>query len=306
MGPVCIVTGAGRGIGRAAALALAAAGHPVVVDDTGVGLDGSGPDRAPAQETAALIARAGGTAMATAVDARTRVAAEALVAEAGDWAGLAPTVLVHAAGTLRDAMVHRASDDDWAEVTGSHLGVAVELSRAMCGGMRAEGFGRIVYVGGAAGLVGSVGQASYDVAKAALFGLTRAMALELARYDDAVNYLVPFAFTRMTESIPPVTDQLRRYLAWAPEARPEDVGAVIAWLCSREVGISGQVLGVRGGELALWSQPRPVVVEATAPRWDAAALARALPRLEPHLTPLESEFDIFCTPPMAVPTGPTP
>jgi len=296
-----IVTGGGRGIGRAAALALAGDGHLVCVNDTGVRVDGRRPDRVPAEAVAEEIRAAGGQAFAVDGDARTRTGAEALVAMVEAWAGEAPSVLVHAAGTLRDAMVHKASDEDWSEVLGSHLAVAVELTRAMAGSLRREGYGRIVYVGGAAGLVGTVGQAAYAVAKAGLFGLTRAVALEMAGRDVCVNYVAPFAFTRMTESIPPVTEQLRDYLRSAPAARPEDVAPLVAWLCSPAAsGVSGQVFGARGAEMTLWSQPRPVVRLVEKVGWSAEALAGARSRLDPHLVPLESEFDLFGGPPVAV------
>jgi NAD(P)-dependent dehydrogenase (short-subunit alcohol dehydrogenase family) len=299
---VCVVTGAGRGIGRAVALALAEEGHSVCVNDTGVGLDGSGPSDGPAREVAAEIRDGGGSAMAASVDARTSPAARELVAGVEAWSGRTPTVLVHAAGTLRDAMAHKATDEDWAEVMASHLHVAVELTRAMAPGLRRERRGRIVYVGGAAGLVGSVGQAAYDVAKAGLFGLTRAIALEMAGRDVCVNYLAPFAFTRMTESIPPVTEQLRAYREFAPLARAGDVARVVVWLCSAAAaGISGQVFGVRGAEVALWSQPRPVVKAVSERGWDVSRLEEeARPRFEEHLTPLESEFDLFGEPPAVV------
>ena len=295
-----IVTGGGRGIGRAVALALAGAGHAVCVNDTGVALDGSAPDPAPAAAVAADIVAAGGRALAVAVDARTPAGALAVVAQAEQWIGRPPSVLVHAAGTLRDAMVHQASDDDWAEVLGSHLAVGVELTRAMAGALRRSGYGRIVYVGGAAGLVGNAGQAAYGVAKAGLFGLMRAVALELAGRDVCVNYLAPFAYTRMTESIPPATERLRAYLESAPAATPEDVAPVVAWLCSpAAAGFTGQVVGARGAEMAVWSQPRPAVTIVNSKGWEAGDVNDVLPELEPHLVPLESEFDLFGGPPVA-------
>lgn len=296
-----IVTGGGRGIGRAVALALGAAGHAVCVNDTGVALDGGGPGPGPAGEVAARIRASGGKALASATDARTSAGARSLVDAVEDWSGTGPAVLVHAAGTLRDGMVHKASDEDWAEVLGSHLAVAVELTRAMASGLRRRGYGRIVYLGGAAGLVGSAGQAAYAVAKAGLFGLTRAVALEMAGRDVGVNYVAPFAFTRMTESIPPVTDALRAYLHSAPAARPEDVAPLIAWLASpASAGVTGQVFGARGAQMALWSQPRPIVQLVEPSGWSAEALERARPSIEAHLTPLESEFDLFGGPPAAV------
>lgn len=301
-GPVAVVTGGGRGIGRAAALALARAGHPVCVNDTGAALDGRHPDPSPARAVAEEIRAAGGAAMASTADARAADTARALVADVERWAGRAPTVLVHAAGTLRDGMVHKSTDDDWAEVLGSHLGVAVQLTRAMAPAIRSRRYGRIVYVAGAAGLVGNAGQASYCVAKAGLFGLTRALALEMAGRDVRVNYLVPFAFTRMTESIPPVTEQLRAYLEWAPRSTPGDVAGVIAWLCSDAgAAVTGQVVGVRATEVTVWSQPRPAaVVVVGAAGWDPTRLVQdAEPRLAAHLTPLESEFDLFSAGPPA-------
>lgn len=282
------------------ARALAAAGHPVCVNDTGVAVDGTAPDPWPADAVVTEIGDAAGAAMASYADARSEAVARAVVEEVTAWAGEPPTILVHAAGTLRDGMVHKAASEDWAEVIGSHLGVAVELTRAMAGGMRA-GYGRIVYVGGAAGLVGSVGQAAYAVAKAGLFGLTRAVALEMARHDVSVNYVAPFAFTRMTETIPPANDQLRAYLEAAPLARPADVAPLIAWLCSPAAkGISGQVFGARGAEVALWSQPRPVARLVAEGGWDGGALDAARAALVEHLVPLESEFDLFGGPPVPV------
>jgi NAD(P)-dependent dehydrogenase (short-subunit alcohol dehydrogenase family) len=296
-----IVTGGGRGIGRAVALALAEQGHPVCVNDTGVDVDGRHADPGPAEAVAAEIRAAGGRALAAATDARTRRAAQDLVEAVEAWAGRPPCILVHAAGTLRDAMVHKASDEDWAEVLGSHLGVAVELTRAMAAALRRDRYGRIVYFGGAAGLVGSVGQAAYAVAKAGLFGLTRAVALEMAGRDVCVNYVAPLAFTRMTESIPAATDQLRAYLQDAPQARPEDVAPLVAWLCSESAaGISGQVFGARGAEVTLWSQPRPAVRLVEPQGWNVGSLAAVGGRLDAHLVPLESEFDLFGGPPVAV------
>lgn len=301
-GRPAIVSGGGRGIGRAAALALGAAGHPVCVNDTGVAVDGRGVDPAPAQAVVEEITAEGGRAMASATDARASDAARQLVAEVEAWSDLPAAVFVHAAGTLRDAMVHRATDEDWAEIIGSHLSVAIELTRASVSSMRTNRFGRIVYLGGAAGLVGSVGQAGYAVAKAGLFGLTRAVALEMAKLDACVNYLVPFAFTRMTETIPPITEPLERYLRTAPLARPEDLGGLIVWLCSdAAAGISGQILGARGAEVTAWSQPRPLTSTIDTAGWCAASLtSRFRPVVEDHLVPLESEFDLFATPPVAV------
>lgn len=295
---IALVTGGGRGIGRAVALRLAAGGCQVCVNDPGTTLDGFNPDTTPANEVAAEIRDHGGVAMSSGRDARDPDTARSILQEIQEWAGFAPNILVHAAGSLRDGMIHKASDEDWAEVLGSHLSVAVEFTRAMAPGLRADGYGRVVYVGGAAGLLGSVGQAAYDVAKAGLFGLTRAVALEMAGRDVCINYVVPFAYTRMTESIPPVTEQLRNYLQWAPSSTPADVAHFIAWLCSPAAsGISGQVFGLRGDEISIWSQPRPAASLVEEWRDAAAAALRVRGELSAYLTPLESEFDVFAVGP---------
>jgi NAD(P)-dependent dehydrogenase (short-subunit alcohol dehydrogenase family) len=296
---VALVTGGARGIGRAIAMELARAGMRVCIADTGAALNGTGMDPGPAEETAKQIRDSGGAAMALSLDARDSKSARQLVEKAGEWAGELPSVLVHSAGSLRDAMIHKASDEDWSEVLGSHLMLAVELTRQLAGAMRERRWGRIVYVGGAAGLVGSVGQAAYDVAKAGLFGLMRAMALEMAGRDICVNYLVPFAWTRMTESIPPANDTLRKYLATAGGALPEDIAPVAAWLCSAAAkGISGQVIYARGAEIAIWSQPRPLARVVRKQGFDAQSIeADVRPVLEKNLVPLESEFDLFSGPP---------
>jgi len=151
------------------------------------------------------------------------------------------------------------------------------------------------------GLVGSVGQAAYAAAKAGLFGLTRAVALEMAGRDVCVNYVAPFAFTRMTESIPPASEQLRDYLRAAPAATPSDVAPLVAWLCSPSAaGTSGQVFGARGAEVALWSQPRPVVRLVDTNGWSAASLTEARAGLHAQLVALKSEFDLFGGPPVPV------
>jgi len=126
----------------------------------------------------------------------------------------------------------------------------------------------------------------------------------MAGRDVCVNYVAPFAFTRMTESIPPATDQLREYLRAAPAATPSDVAPLVAWLCSpAATGTTGQVFGARGAEVALWSQPRPIVQLIAVDGWSADSLTEARSGFEAHLVPLESEFDLFGGPPVTVSGG---
>lgn len=203
-GRVAVVTGAGRGLGRAHALAFAAEGAKVVVNDLGVGLDGSGTATGPAQRVVEEIRAAGGEAVAHNADIATADGAASLVATALDSFGRLDT-LVNNAGFLRDRMLVNLDEDDWDAVTRVHLrGHFLPLKhaaahwRAEAKAGRAPG-ARVVNTGSGAGLLGSVGQGSYSAAKAGIIALTLVAAAEMGRYGVQVNAIAPAARTRMTE-----------------------------------------------------------------------------------------------------------
>lgn len=203
-GRVAVVTGAGRGLGRAHALAFAAEGGQVVVNDLGVGPDGAGAAVGPAQQVVEEIRAAGGEAVAHHEDIATADGATSLVATALDSFGRLDT-LVNNAGFLRDRMLVNLDEDDWDAVTRVHLrGHFLPLKHAAAH-WRAEAkagrvpVARVVNTGSGAGLLGSVGQGSYSAAKAGIIALTLVAAAEMGRYGVQVNAIAPAARTRMTE-----------------------------------------------------------------------------------------------------------
>ncbi len=246
-GRVAIVTGAGRGIGRAHALELAAQGAAVVVNDFGVSLSGEGTGETPAEEVVADIAAAGGRAVANAADVADFDQAAAMVQQAIDaFGGL--DILVNNAGFVRDRMLVNTSEDEWDAVIRVHLkGHFAPLRHAGAywrreakeGRLRA---GRVINTSSGAGLQGSVGQATYSAAKAGIAGLTLVAAQELGRYGVTVNAIAPVARTRMTEGAFD-TSQM---------ALPEDNSPIVAWLASEESGdVTGRVIEIDGSRITV-------------------------------------------------------
>ncbi|MEW2045311.1 SDR family oxidoreductase [Streptomyces sp. NPDC051445] len=276
---VVVVTGAGRGLGRAHALAFAAEGACVVVNDLGVGLDGTpGPD-SPAARTADEIRAAGGEAIAHGGDIATSDGAASLVRAALDTYGRLDT-LVNNAGFLRDRMLVNLAEDDWDAVLRVHLkGHFLTLKHAAAH-WRAEAkagrppAARVVNTSSGAGLLGSVGQGNYSAAKAGIVALTLVAAAELARYGVQVNAIAPAARTRMTE---------RTFAAAmaAPEdgfdaMAPENVSPLVVWLGSAaSEGVTGRVFETEGGRITVMEGWRPGPTLDKAARWTAAEAGEA-------------------------------
>ncbi|MFE9685360.1 SDR family oxidoreductase [Streptomyces sp. NPDC006285] len=273
-GRVVIVTGAGRGLGRAHALAFAAEGARVVVNDLGVGLDGSpGPD-SPAGQVTEEIAAAGGEAVAHAGDIATTEGAASLVRTALDTFGRLDT-LVNNAGFLRDRMLVNLDEDDWDAVMRVHLkGHFLPLKHAAAH-WRAEAragrppLARVVNTSSGAGLSGSVGQGNYSAAKAGVVGLTLVAAAELGRYGVQVNAIAPAARTRMTETA------FAAAMA-APDSgfdamAPENVSPLVVWLGSTaSAGVTGRVFGTEGGRITVMDGWRPGPAADKGARWTPA------------------------------------
>ena len=199
-GKVAIVTGAGGGLGRAHALALAARGARVVVNDLGVARDGSGSSQSPAQAVVAEIEAAGGQAMANGASVTDFEAVKAMVAEASArWGSV--DILVNNAGVLRDKTFAKMEIEDFRFVVDVHLMGAVNCTKAVWDGMRERNHGRIVMTTSSSGLYGNFGQANYGAAKMALVGFMQTLAIEGAKNDIRVNCLAPTAHTRMTEDL---------------------------------------------------------------------------------------------------------
>src|SRR5438445_5766182 len=276
-GKVAIVTGAGRGIGRGEALALAAEGASVVVNDLGTTLDGT-TETSHAQEVVDEIVARGDTANPNIDDVSSWAGAQNLVASAVDTYGRLD-VLVNNAGVLRDQMSFKMDEDAWDAVIRVHLKghfapsrFAAEHWRAQSKAGHTEG-GRIVNTVSEAGLYGGAGQANYAAAKAGIAGLTLTLARELKSYGVTVNAIAPRARTRMTETVlgdfgaPPAGGGF-------DEWDPDNIGPVVAWLASDDAAdVSGQVLVVFGGRLHLMDGWTMVGEIEKGERWSVDVLA---------------------------------
>jgi NAD(P)-dependent dehydrogenase (short-subunit alcohol dehydrogenase family) len=283
-GRVVVVTGAGRGLGRAHALAFAAEGAKVVVNDLGVGLDGTGGDTGPAQQVVDTIVRAGGEAVAHAGDIATAAGAASLIATALETFGRLDT-LVNNAGFLRDRMLVNLEEDDWDAVIRVHLkGHFLPLKHAAAY-WRAEAkagrvpVARVVNTASGAGLLGSVGQGNYSAAKAGIVGLTLVAAAELGRYGIQVNAVAPAARTRMTERTFAETMAAPEGTAFDAMA-PENVSPLVVWLGSAAcAGVTGRVLEAEAGRLTVMEGWRPGPTADKGARWapaEAGETARKL------------------------------
>ena len=271
-GRVAIVTGAGRGIGRAHALELASHGAAVVVNDFGVSLSGEGTGESPADEVVAAIEAAGGRAVANGADVADFEQAAAMVQQAIDtFGGL--DILVNNAGFVRDRMLVNTSEEEWDAVIRVHLKGHFAPLRHAGAYWRAEAkegrqrAARVINTSSGAGLQGSVGQATYSAAKAGIAGLTLVAAQELGRYGVTVNAIAPVARTRMTEGAFD-TSQM---------ALPEDNSPIVAWLASEEAGdVTGRVIEVDGGTITVESGWVHGPARDAGRRWVATEVGPAL------------------------------
>src|ERR1051325_6652084 len=257
-GKVAIITGGGRGIGRAIAMLMAKEGASVVVVDVGAALDGSGSDQGPAQEVANEIKQAGGKAIASTLSITEPQNAEQIVKSALDTFGRVD-ILVNNAGILRDRIFHRMSWSDWHDVINVHLNGSFNMARAVAGHFRDQNSGAMVHMTSTSGLIGNFGQANYMAAKLGIHGLARGIALDIARYNVRSTPISPFAWTRMTDSIPATNPEEEARVARTRQMTAEKIAPMAVYLGSDKAdGISGQIIGVRKNELILFSQPRPI------------------------------------------------
>lgn len=252
---VVVVTGAGRGIGRAHALAFAAEGARVVVNDVGVALDGSSTSEGPAQDVVDEIEAAGGKAVANTDDVADFDGARRLIETATTHFG-ALDVLVNNAGFLRDRMLINLDEKDWDDVVRVHLKGHFATSRHAGQYWRSESKAgrardaRIINTSSGAGLLGSVGQGNYSAAKAGIAGMTLVAATELARYGVSVNAIAPTARTRMTEEA--FASDMAAPDSGFDAMAPENISPLVVWLGSPESAeVTGRVFEVGGGEISV-------------------------------------------------------
>ncbi|PXY20827.1 SDR family oxidoreductase [Prauserella muralis] len=280
---VVVVTGAGRGIGRAHALAFAAEGARVVVNDVGVALDGSTTGEGPAADVVAEIEALGGEAVASTHDVADFAEARALVGTALERFGRLD-VLVNNAGFVRDRMLVNLGEDEWDAVIRVHLKGHFAPLRHAAEHWRAETkagrtpSARVVNTSSGAGLLGSVGQANYSAAKAGIAGLTVVAAAELARYGVTVNAIAPAARTRMTEEV--FAADMARPESGFDAMAPENTSPLVVWLGSEaSAHVTGRVFEVEGGRVSLAQGWRHGPAVDKGARWEPGELGPVVAEL---------------------------
>jgi NAD(P)-dependent dehydrogenase (short-subunit alcohol dehydrogenase family) len=282
-GRVVIVTGAGRGIGRAHALAFARAGARVVVNDLGTSLAGEAGSDAPADRVVAEIRAAGGEAIANRADVADYAQAGALVETAvAGFGGL--DVVVNNAGFVRDRMFVSSTEEEWDAVVRVHLKGHFCVSSHACAHWRARAKAgqpvdaRIVNTSSGAGLQGSVGQSAYSAAKAGIAALTLVQAVELARYGITSNAIAPSARTRMTEEV--FRDMMAAPASGFDAMAPENVSPLVVWLGSAESrGVTGRVFEVAGGRISIADGWREGPAVDRGARWEPDEVGAAVHEL---------------------------
>ena len=282
-GKVVIVTGAAGGIGKECALLAAREGAKVVVNDLGGSVGGGDEgDAGPAQQTANEIKAAGGEAVANSDSVTSMSAVKAMVEQAKDeFGGL--HAIINPAGILRDKMFHKMDDEDWDRVIEVHLRGAYNVSRAAVELFRDQQEGSYVHFTSTSGLIGNIGQANYAAAKLGVMGLSRILAMEGALKNVRSNIIAPFAWTRMIATIPVKDEASAERVGRMKNAmRADQVAQLAVALASPEAkDVSGQIFAVRGNEVILFDQPRPIRNMANLEGWTPRSLLDvALPAMK--------------------------
>jgi NAD(P)-dependent dehydrogenase (short-subunit alcohol dehydrogenase family) len=294
-----LVTGAGGGIGRDFALAMAAASAKVLVNDLGTSVKGEGASAGPAQKVVDEIRAAGGTAAASTDSVADWTSANRIVQAALYSFGRIDAV-VNNAGILRDRFFFNMSVEEWRTVIDVHLNGSFYVARAAAPHFKAQESGCYVHMTSTSGLVGNLGQANYAAAKLGIVGLSKSIALDMAKYGVRSNCIAPFAWSRMIGSIPTETpDQQARVekLKSMQTAKIAPLAVYLASEAAREV--SGQIFGVRANEIFLFSQNRPLRSVHRDGGWTPETVAsHAMPALRAHFYALDRTQDVFSWDPL--------
>jgi NAD(P)-dependent dehydrogenase (short-subunit alcohol dehydrogenase family) len=280
---VAIVTGAGRGIGKAIAIQMAEEGARVVVNDAGGGPDGVGHDDGPAEQVVAEIKDKGLAAVASYDSVATMEGGETIIQTALDSFGRLD-ILVNNAGILRDRMIFNMSEEEWDDVIAVHLKGHFACTKPAAVLMRQQRYGRIINYSSESGLWGNAGQANYGAAKSGIAGFTRVVARDLGRYGVTCNAIAPRAWTRLTAGIPqqrrqpqatdlPDSDRLEKLA-------PDFVSPMTCYLASDYAwNVNGQVFMVYSGTVALLAHPLPSSTIFKADMWTLDELSEMVPQM---------------------------
>ncbi|PWS38046.1 3-hydroxyacyl-CoA dehydrogenase [Falsiroseomonas bella] len=294
-GKVAVVTGAGGGIGREIALAMALAGAKVVVNDIGASLTGQGPTSAtPGEQTVQIIAQRGGEAVLNTESVSAWDSAQKIVQAALSAFGRID-IVVNNAGILRDQIFHKMSVEDWRAVIDVHLNGTFYVSRAAAEHFRKQGSGAFVHMTSTSGLIGNFGQANYSAAKLGIAALSKSIALDMQRFGVRSNCIAPFAWSRMTSSIPAETEAEKARVARLQQMTPDKNAPLAVYLASDAAkDVTGQIFAARMNEIFVFSQPRPARSTHRGEGWTPEAIAEtAMPALRSAFLPLDRSGDVF-------------
>ena len=293
-GRVVAVTGAGRGIGRELALHAAREGAHVVVNDFGTAADGSDAGDTPANSVVQEIEAAGGSAVANLASVADPDGAGSIIEDAIKAFGRIDAV-VNNAGFLRDRIWHKMTFDDWQQVIDVHLNGAFHVSKAATPYFKEQGSGSFVQFTSTSGLLGNFGQANYSAAKLGIVGLSQSIALDMARFGVRSNCVAPFAWSRMTSSIPTDTEQQRDRVEKMKSMSADKVAPLVSYLASDlSKDVTNQIFAVRKNEIFLFSKPRPIRSMHRSDGWTPETIASDLiPAFKSDLYGLERSPDII-------------
>ena len=291
---VVLVTGAGNGIGKEIAKLAAREGAKVVVNDLGGSAFGQGADSRPAQAVCDEIKAAGGEAAPSFHSIATWDSAHAIIDDAIKAFGRIDGI-VNNAGILRDVIFHKMTQEDWQTVIDVTLSGYFYVSRAAANLFKEQGSGSYVHMSSTSGLIGNRGQVNYGAAKMGVAGMSKCMALDLQRFNVRSNCIAPFAYTRMTATIPSDTEQNKARVAILQRMTADKIAPLTVSLLADEAkDVTGQIFAVRNNDIMLFTQPRPMRVMNTAEGWTPeSCLKTVLPALRPSMLPLDISSQVI-------------
>jgi NAD(P)-dependent dehydrogenase (short-subunit alcohol dehydrogenase family) len=294
-GKTVLVTGGGRGVGRGVAIEFARAGASVMVNDLGVPLaGGDSSDISAAQQVVEEISALGGRARANAESVATWEGAQSMISATIEAFGQID-VVVNNAGNLRDVLFHKMTEDEFDAVLAVHLKGTFNVSRAAAPHFKQQMSGVYVHMTSTSGLIGNFGQANYAAAKLGIVGLSKSIALDMQRFNVRSNAVAPFAWTRMIDSIPSDTPEMKKRVDGLKKLVPERVAPLVVALAGEGAKrVTGQVFGVRNNEIFLFSQPRPIRSAQRGEGWTPESIEQHLfPMFENDFYPLHRSGDVF-------------